>query len=67
MKTKLLFLILLLCAALSFAQTKDSYPAKESFENETSIINFKKDNSSKLGPLSIQRLVRVLLEINATN
>jgi chondroitin-sulfate-ABC endolyase/exolyase len=39
---------LLLTGFLSFAQTKDSYPAKESFENETSIINFKKDNSSKL-------------------
>lgn len=34
--------------ALCFSQQSNNRPPKESFEKETSILNFKKDNSSKL-------------------
>ncbi|MGQ7947275.1 chondroitinase family polysaccharide lyase [Flavobacterium sp. WC2509] len=37
-----------LMGTLCFSQQSDNRPAKESFENETSIINFKKDKSSTL-------------------
>ncbi|GGA82321.1 chondroitin sulfate ABC lyase [Flavobacterium palustre] len=39
---------MLFTGCLTFSQVKDGRPAKESFENETSIINFKKNKSSVL-------------------
>ncbi|MFD1816654.1 chondroitin-sulfate-ABC endolyase/exolyase [Pseudarcicella hirudinis] len=45
---KFLVMPFLLTGFLSFSQIKNNHPARESFENETSIIHFKKDNSSEL-------------------
>ncbi len=48
-ETKRLFITALLATGIHcFSQQKANYPAKESFENATSIANFKKNNSSTL-------------------
>ncbi|WP_140487208.1 chondroitinase family polysaccharide lyase [Flavobacterium sp. GSA192] len=48
MTKKFITAITLITGVLSFAQLKESNPAKESFESESSIINFKKNKSSSL-------------------
>lgn len=45
---KIFLLNSFLMGSLCFSQQVDNRPAKESFESNTSISNFKKDNSSKL-------------------
>lgn len=43
---KLFLMNIFLAGTLGFSQQSDNRPAKESFENETSIVTFKKTNSS---------------------